>query len=139
MLSTVNLGYIGSKILVRYEQPLIPRITLPPTRPGRVPTTGYGTDPADHLNSTMKAFPIVGKYLTERLTEEIRKNTHPAVFNKYKDARTIGTTLKSQLVQYTYQSPPFNTVTETEPRLYWAALTANPKAEVLAVSHSCIF
>ena len=131
----MNLGYIGSHILVRNEQPLAPRITLPATRTGGTPTT----DPTDHLNSTMKAFPIVGKYLTGRLTEEIRRNTHPALFNKYKDARTIGAALKSQLVQYTYQSPPFNTVSETDPCLYWAALTANPKAEVLAVSHSCIF
>src|SRR5260370_3516179 len=112
----------------------MPRITIPTARLGGAPMAMNMVDTADHLNVTMKAFPIVGKYLTDLLTEEIHANTHPAIFNKYKEANGIGAALKTQLVQYAYQSPPFNSIVEMEPCLYWEALKANPKAEVLAVS-----
>jgi hypothetical protein len=85
----------------------------------------------------MPAFPIVGKYLTKILTEEIRSMTHPDIFKKYENAHKIGDAMCTALVGYACQDPEFRFKRGTAPLKYWKQLRKDPGAEVLSARAIC--
>jgi hypothetical protein len=84
----------------------------------------------------MPTYVVAGKYLVTILTEEIRANTTPEVFNKYDSTESIVNAFRRQFAAYTCQEPPFIYVAGVEPRAYWKKLVDNEDASVLAVSTS---
>ena len=88
-----------------------------------------------HLRETMPSYVVVGKYLLGLLTEEIRTNSAPDVFNNYDDAESIVADFRRQFAAYTCQEMPFAYSPGTEPRDYWKKLVSNKDASVLAVRH----
>src|SRR5882672_6918231 len=93
--------------------------TAPPSAP----------DPCDaHLRETMPAYIVAGKYLLAILTEEIRENTTPEVFNKYDSTESIINAFRRQFASYTCQEPPFIYANKVEPLAYWKSLAAIEEA-----------
>jgi hypothetical protein len=109
------------------------RLTAPKT--GTAPP--LAPDPRDtHLRETMPAYIVAGKYLLAILTEEIRTNTTPEVFNKYDSTESIINAFRRQFASYTCQEPPFIYANKVEPLAYWKSLATIEEASILAVCKS---
>lgn len=129
IVSCLYVGYIGSPILTDGRKPLDTLISISSSK-------WYSTSDADeHLKVNMRAFSQVGKYLVELLEIELKAMTHPKIFGKYRAAQHIADELRSQLVAYVYQQPPFNLADDSDPYHYWEQLREEPRAEILAVRY----
>jgi hypothetical protein len=71
---------------------------------------------------------VGGKYYLGLLTEEIRTNSAPDVFNNHDDAESIVADFRRQFVAYTCQEMPFTYSPGTKPRDYWKKLVSSKDA-----------